>query len=110
MIRRSPWGAAGLVLTVTLPLTSGSALAGNPFAGEKIYARHCQSCHGPKGRGLMAGTPDFSWRGVATNGLGVPDGELVERILQGRRICPGFRGILAEGDVMNVITHLRTLR
>lgn len=87
-----------------------SALAGNPFAGEKIYARYCQTCHGPKGRGVMPTTPDFSWRGSANNGLGVLDRQLAIRIFQGKKTCPSFQGILSEADIMNVITHIRTLR
>ena len=35
------------------------ALAADPMAGKPIYERHCESCHGLKGRGRLAGTPDF---------------------------------------------------
>lgn len=100
---------APLILAALL-IPVGELGAGNPFAGEKIYARYCLNCHGAKGRGQMAGTPDFSWRGAMHNGLGTTDPELSARILQGKGICPGFRGILSDEDVSNVITHLRTLR
>ncbi|MEO5331736.1 MAG: cytochrome c [Magnetococcus sp. YQC-5] len=99
-----------LLFAGMLPLGIQSVQAGNPFAGQQIYARYCQTCHGPKGRGHLAGTPDFSWRGMPNNGLGTLDQTLATRILNGKNTCPSFRGILDEGAVMNVITHLRTLR
>ncbi|MBF0153187.1 MAG: cytochrome c [Magnetococcales bacterium] len=99
-----------LVLSGMFVLAWASVEAGNPFAGEKIYAHYCQNCHGAKGRGLMAGTPDFSWRGSANNNLGLSDRDLAGRILGGKGACPGFQGILSVDDAMNVVTHLRTLR
>ncbi|MBF0427461.1 MAG: cytochrome c [Magnetococcales bacterium] len=91
-------------------LLPAEALAGNPFAGEPLYMRYCKNCHGAKGRGTMANAPDFSWRGFQNNGLMMGDRDLTMRILRGKNICPSFQGILSEGDVMNVIAHLRTLR
>ncbi len=110
MSLRHPMVIVFLAFLATIPYCLNLALAGNPFAGEKIYARYCLSCHGKKGEGVMANTPDFSWRGSGRNGLGVVDQKLAKRILTGKHTCPSFQGILSQEDVMNVITHLRTLR
>ncbi|MBF0181289.1 MAG: c-type cytochrome [Magnetococcales bacterium] len=104
------WAIAGPLLAVVALVGVGAAEAGNPFAGQGVFARHCQGCHGPQGRGVLASTPDFSWRGMQTNGLMAADPELAQRIMRGKNACPSYQGILSEAEVMDVITHLRTLR
>ena len=88
---------------------SPSAMAGNPFKGEKLYAKHCAHCHGTKNRSVMAGIPDFSWRGMGSDGLMKSDKELVSRIRSGKKSCPSYAGILSTRDTLDIITHLRTL-
>ena len=38
-----------------------------------------------------------------------PDNALLERIRRGERACPGYRGILKDQDIQDVIAFLRTL-
>lgn len=86
------------------------ALAGDPFAGASIYASRCAYCHGKNGRSDMPGFPDFSWRGMGSNGLMQTDHLLLSRIAAGGRGCPSFGGILSSQEILDVISHLRSLR
>jgi cytochrome c6 len=80
------------------------AQAGDFFKGQTIYVSYCQACHGSNGRGTLAGAPDFR-RGHA---LMKPDAQLYETILNGRNTMPGFRGVLKNDDMYNVISYLRS--
>lgn len=88
----------------------GIARAGDPYDGKKQYAQHCVRCHGPQGRGVMPGVPDFSWRGTNNNALMTSNQALLSRIRSGGKGCPSFQGMLSSQDILNVLTHLRTLR
>lgn len=87
-----------------------SAIAGDPNHGAHLYANRCAQCHGQNGHSTMPGLPDFSWQGMGNNGLMIPDQSLVSRIALGGRGCPSFAGILSGQDILDVITHLRSLR
>jgi mono/diheme cytochrome c family protein len=86
------------------------ALAGDPSNGAQIYASRCAYCHGTKGHSDMPGLPDFSWRGMGNNGLMKTDQHLLTRVASGGRGCPSFGGILSSQEILDVITHLRSLR
>lgn len=108
-------GAFVMTLLVLLGLggigyPSGVAVAGDPRKGEKLFVRHCALCHGNRSRSVMLGIPDFSWRGIGNDGRMLTDQKLLARIRFGGRGCPAFQGILSGREILDVITHLRTLR
>ncbi|MBN4063257.1 cytochrome c [Cardiobacterium sp. AH-315-I02] len=81
-----------------------SVHGGDFFKGQTIYATYCQACHGSNGRGTLAGTPDFR----RSHALMKADAQLYEIILNGRIIMPGFRGVLKNDDMYDVISYLRS--
>jgi mono/diheme cytochrome c family protein len=79
-------------------------------AGQKIYTKHCASCHGASGNG----------DGPAADELGInpanlsesaseSDGALFWKITSGKKPMPGYRRKLSETDRWNLINYLRTL-
>jgi len=86
-------------------LATPAAQAADPRNGAKLYNTHCVSCHGAKGRGNMAGAPDFSRAGAMFK----PDAVLVQAIERGNGVMPAFRGLMSTRDILDVIAHLRTL-
>lgn len=81
-----------------------SGLASDVRNGKKIYQLHCQMCHGMNGNSSMAGAASFK-RG---EGLFQSDHSLLQRILNGDKVCPAYRGILSEQDIFDVIAYIRT--
>ena len=79
--------------------------ASNPNAGGKIYRAHCAKCHGPTGKAVMAGTPDFDRPGS----LMQSEKSLLTRIQSGKNACPAYRGILSEQEIFDVIAYIRSL-
>ena len=79
--------------------------AADPKRGSEMYATNCQICHADDGRGVVPDAPNFRFG----DNLIKPDRELFDAISSGKGMMPGFRGILSEQDILNVISHLRTL-
>ena len=99
---RNLLSTVGLVLS----LMASSQLAASDLAnGGKIYRSHCASCHGPTGKAAMAGAPDFDRPGALLQS----DRSLLTRIQAGKRACPGYRGILREQEIFDVIAFIRSL-
>jgi mono/diheme cytochrome c family protein len=82
--------------------------------GKAVYERHCQSCHGPSGRG----------DGPAAASLKVPptnfqrfqsflksDEELLRTIEHGVVFSPmhSWRGRLTDGEMQDVVAYIRLL-
>ena len=53
----------------------------------------------------MAGLPNFTQPATLMR----PDASMATVIRNGRRSMPGFRGILKDGEVYDVIAYMRTL-
>lgn len=94
-----------LAVAVALLTASGTLYAADMIKGGKIYASHCAGCHGAGGNGAMPGTPNFR----QGERLMQPDMMLHKTLQSGKNACPSFRGILSDNDIMDVISHLRTL-
>lgn len=84
---------------------AGPGLAGDYFNGEKIYQRHCETCHGTDGEGLVAGAPDFS-RG---EGLMAPEMALFETIADPGDSMHGFKNLIENDEIFDAITYVRSL-
>jgi len=106
-------------------LTGGNAAAAkvkNPVAptaasikaGEALYLKNCQFCHGPTGLGdgklvpkdmKPANLTDATWIHGST------DGEIHAIVLGGipEKKMPGVKGRLSDADAWNLVNYIRTL-
>ncbi|MGE0469080.1 MAG: hypothetical protein Nkreftii_000332 [Candidatus Nitrospira kreftii] len=111
--------AAGLfgILIVSGPVISPLYAQDYPsdlVRGKAVYARHCQNCHGPTGRG----------NGPVAASLKVPpanfqrfqsflksDEELLRTIEHGVVFSPmhAWRGQLTDGEMQDVVAYIRRL-
>lgn len=73
--------------------------------GGQIYAKHCAQCHGSAGVPVMPGAPNLT----RPEALMKPDGALAAIVRNGRRTMPGYRGVLQESEIQDVVVYLRTL-
>lgn len=87
-------------------MTISSAWAANPTNGQRLYTRHCASCHGDDGRPVTIGTPEFSRR---SRTMFQTDRVLMDKIKNGQGTMPAFAGILRDGEILDVIAYTRTL-
>ena len=83
-------------------------LAANSFAfndenGKKVYEMYCAQCHGEDGRPLTSDIPDFTRR----NGMMKPDPELLGVIYNGVGVMPGYRGIISDNDIRDVLDYIK---
>lgn len=88
-----------------LATSAGGANAADVFGGQRIYQSHCAGCHGARGRPELPGAPDFS-RG---DGLMRGDLAVLDVVAEGQRAMPGYRGVLSNEEMLDVIAYLRTL-
>ncbi|BAE50275.1 c-type cytochrome [Paramagnetospirillum magneticum] len=118
----SAWFGApglGLLLVPAYPTSFHTSptgfTAGSVARGQAVYVRHCQSCHGPEGRG---DGPEASRQAVPPADLAAehlwdhPDGDLfwwVSRgmvAVDGRPAMPGFADKLSDTERWEVIDFL----
>jgi mono/diheme cytochrome c family protein len=81
-------------------------------AAGSVYREHCQSCHGPSGRGdgraslyMQVRPGDLSSPQVQ----GKADAELFTLITRGRRPMPGFRRKLSAAERWQALLWVRAL-
>lgn len=103
---RLPAGVPAFVAALLLAGVLPGAWGADINNGQRIYAKHCQNCHGPRGQGQLPGTPDFS-RGER---LFQPDSQLVAVLRNGKGMMPAYRALLRDNELLDVIAYLRTLR
>jgi cytochrome c6 len=92
-------------LLAALLLAGGSAHGADSLKGQQLYQINCAICHGPTGRSVEPGSPDFQ-RG---EGMMRPDMALLAAIRAGKNAMPAFQGRLTDRDILDVIAYLRTL-
>ena len=78
-------------------------VAGDVYTGTSVSKSHCSGCHGVSGRGEVGNAPDFS-RG---EGLRQSDVVLFEKISRGAGAMPGYRGMLTDQEIFDVISYIR---
>jgi mono/diheme cytochrome c family protein len=96
------------VLRGLLPLlliAADISWAGDVFNGRDVYRSHCASCHGTNGAGEIGNAPDFT----IGEGLLQLDTTLLRSIANGKGVMPGYRGILSDEDILDVISYIRAL-
>jgi len=80
--------------------------------GKKLYAAHCQACHGRKGKGdgeaaisLLRRPSDLSDTSMADD----DDEDVLEVITRGRHEMPAFAKMLDDTQRRRVLDYVRTL-
>ena len=110
----APWPRSIYLLlnTMAVVLLAGTTLfvsegiqAGDYKNGIKIYAEHCEYCHGPSGEG-MGGMGELR----AWDQLMKTDEELFAIVRDGVRVMPGYDGMLTSEEILDVISYMRTFR
>lgn len=110
----------GMVIPVAVLLLPTLVLAqGNPANGKDLYAKYCVACHGPSGKGdgpaaaaLNPNPADLTNKAYMA---GLKDQYLFDLIQKGGAavgkspLIPPFGSKLKDGDIRDVIAHLRTL-
>jgi mono/diheme cytochrome c family protein len=88
----------------------GPGLAASAHPGAAIYARQCQSCHGPRGRGdgpaarkANMDVPDLTDGETA----GQSDQDLFDIVTKGSKPMPSFRDRLGEQQRWDVVRYVR---
>lgn len=99
------WPRRVMVLLCVV-LAAASARAGDALRGAELYRQHCSACHGAGGRPVLPTAPDFTRH----NALLKPDLMLLASIRKGRGAMPAYDGVLRDRDILDIVTHLRTLR
>lgn len=102
-MRHWPLALAALVSQGVLP---GAAVAANPTRGAELYGAHCAGCHGAGGRPVLPGAPDLS----RPTALLKTDLSLLASIRNGKGGMPAYAGLLRDRDILDLVSHLRTLR
>jgi len=98
--------AGMLALIGALAVPDGLANAQNPFDGEKTYRTHCISCHGPNGTPGLAGVPSFA-KGERMH---LPDNMLLQSLQNGKGICPAWRPLLTNRQLVDALAYVRMLQ
>jgi len=102
--------AEGKALKNAVP-TSAASIA----AGQALYTKNCQFCHGPKGLGDGPLAPKDSHPANLTDATwdrGATDGEIFKVIMEGAGPdfkMKGAKGRLMDNDVWNIVNFVRSL-
>ncbi|MEI6594130.1 MAG: c-type cytochrome [Bacteroidota bacterium] len=104
-----PWAAPETAVKMKNPVKSDAT---SIKEGKDLYAQHCKSCHGAKGKGdgtkaekLDISCGDFSSAETAK----ASDGELFWKTTDGRKPMPSYKEKLSDNDRWKVINFLRSL-
>lgn len=101
MVARYLAGAVALLFA----LAWSPADAADTVKGGQLYAKHCAGCHGSNGVPVMPGTPNFTQPQTMMRS----DAAFANVIRNGRMTMPGYRGLLKENEIYDVIAYMRTL-
>ena len=94
-----------LAVVALLALAAPASEGADVNKGSQLYERHCASCHGRSGVPEMAGLPNFTQPMTMVRS----DAAIATVIRNGRLSMPGFRGLLKDSEIYDVIAYMRTL-
>jgi mono/diheme cytochrome c family protein len=79
--------------------------------GAVLFRTHCATCHGEQGRGDgLAGAPlDPRPTDLSHSAGHHKDGDLAWKIVNGRGGMPGWKGILTETQIWDLVNFIKTL-
>lgn len=83
------------------------------LSGPDVYRQSCMACHGDNGKGVVAGSPDFTQPGGV---LSKPDATLIKHIAQGYKspgsplTMPARAGNpeLTDAEIAEVVAYLQS--
>lgn len=104
-----PWPAPEAAAKVKNPV---KADATSIAEGKDLYAQHCKSCHGAKGKGdgTKAEKIDISCGDFASaEAAKQTDGELFWKTTEGRKPMPSYKEKLSDNERWAVINYIRSL-
>lgn len=104
-LARASLVAATIAVGLLAASMSSDLYAADTGKGRQVYQTNCAICHGPTGKSVLPGAPNFD-RG---EGVLKPDLTLLMAIRSGKNAMPAFQGILSDRDIMDVIAFVRTL-
>ncbi|NOX92338.1 MAG: cytochrome c [Gammaproteobacteria bacterium] len=87
-----------------LIVPTGVVLAGDPVKGRLLYVDRCSGCHGLSGLPQVTQVPNFKMG----EGLMKSDQEIMAFVKKGRGVMPGFKGILTDAEIRDIIAYVRT--
>ena len=93
-----------LAASVLLVSSTGVVMAGDPMKGRSLYENRCSGCHGLDGLPQVTEVPNFKMG----QGLMKSDQEILAFVQKGKGVMPGFKGILTEAEIRDIIAHIRT--
>jgi len=92
------------LVVLLLLMSTGVVMAGDPMKGRSLYENRCAGCHGLEGIPQVAAVPNFKMG----QGLMKSDQELLAFVKKGKGVMPGFKGILTDTEILDILTHIRT--
>jgi len=106
-----PWAVPDAAKAKANPVKSDAA---SIATGKELYATHCKSCHGAKGKGdgpkasqLDTECGDFTKPAFQAQ----TDGALFYKTSEGRKDMPSYKKKIPEAnDIWAVINYVRTLK
>lgn len=104
-----PWPAPESAIKMKNPVKADE---GSIKEGKELYAQHCKSCHGTKGKGdgTKAEKIDISCGDFSTAEFAkISDGELYWKTTQGRKPMPSYKEKLGDSERWAIINYVRTL-
>jgi mono/diheme cytochrome c family protein len=108
---QEPWNAPEKYVKMANPVKADAASIAE---GKELYVKHCQSCHGKKGKGdgskaaqLDTDCGDFTTAAFAKQS----DGSLFYKTLEGRKDMPSYKKkIPDQNEIWSVVNYVRTLQ
>lgn len=105
-----PWPATDAAMKMKNPVKADAASIGE---GKELFAQHCKSCHGAKGKGdgakaekIDISCGDFTSAEFAK----ASDGELFWKTTEGRKPMPSFKEKLSDNERWSIVNFMRTLK
>ena len=104
-----PWPVPDAAAAKKNPVKSDE---GTLKEGKDLYAQHCKSCHGAKGKGdgtkaekIDISCGDFSSAAYKKTS----DGENYYKTTEGRKPMPSYKEKLSDSERWKIIAYMRTL-
>ena len=107
---QKPWPVPDAAKNKTNPLKGDAA---SVAVGKTLYAQHCKSCHGAKGKGdgTKAATLDTECGDFTKDLAAQTDGALFYKTFEGRKDMPSFKKKIPEADdLWSLVNYMRTLK
>ena len=96
--------------------SSEHPVSGDPQLGKQVYDNNCTVCHGAAGKGQGTITKVYDMEPADhtdASSMNLMSNEKIYSIIsngtKGAKLMPGFKGILSDKEIQNVISYMRLL-